>query len=187
MAYTKTNWANDNTPAINEENLNKIEQGIYDNSINIEHLSDEVGVFSIAKLRTNGQKEVANNVGTIIRDIWTNEFQAGDYVSDIENDRIVVRNTEILAITGAIGGSGPAWNRIIVRDEEDNGVELGNANSVLYTQNGYWCLPFPTSYYQLDKTKTYYVYLYCVGYNGTFQLNYGMGDKGTVMTAIKIK
>lgn len=31
MAYTKTNWVNDSTPAINAENLNKIEQGIYDN------------------------------------------------------------------------------------------------------------------------------------------------------------
>lgn len=187
MAYTKTNWANDSTPAINEENLNKIEQGIYDNSINIEHLSDEVGVFSIAKLRTNGQMTIQNNVGTKVSGIWTNEFQMGDYVSDIENDRIIVRNTEILAVTGNVGGRGPAWNRINVRDEEDNAVEPGNANSILCTETGYWCFPFPTSYYQLDKTKTYYVYLYCVGYNETFQLNYGIGDKGTVITAIKIK
>lgn len=30
MAYTKTAWANGTTPAINADNLNKIEQGIYD-------------------------------------------------------------------------------------------------------------------------------------------------------------
>ncbi len=30
MAYTKTNWSNGEAPAINETNLNKIEQGIYD-------------------------------------------------------------------------------------------------------------------------------------------------------------
>lgn len=30
MAYTKTNWVNGSSPAINATNLNKIEQGIYD-------------------------------------------------------------------------------------------------------------------------------------------------------------
>ena len=30
MAYTKTAWVNDSKPAINAENLNKIEQGIAD-------------------------------------------------------------------------------------------------------------------------------------------------------------
>lgn len=187
MAYTKTVWENNSTPAINEENLNKIEQGIYDNSINIEHLSDELGTFSIAKLRTNGQMIIESSNPQIIRGIWTNEFQVGDYTCDIENDRIIVRNTEVLEISGATGGIGPAWNRIIIRDDDDNGVEIGNANSILCTETGYWFFPLPTSYYKLDKTKTYYVYLYCAGYNNTFQLNYGMGDKGTVITARKVK
>ena len=31
MAYTKTTWVNGKAPAINAANLNKIEQGIYDN------------------------------------------------------------------------------------------------------------------------------------------------------------
>ena len=39
MAYTKTNWVNDSVPAINATNLNKIEQGIYNNSSNIGDLS----------------------------------------------------------------------------------------------------------------------------------------------------
>lgn len=30
MSYTKTNWKNNSTPALNASNLNKIEQGIYD-------------------------------------------------------------------------------------------------------------------------------------------------------------
>jgi len=34
MAYNKTVWNNGSTPPINAANLNKIEQGIYDNSIN---------------------------------------------------------------------------------------------------------------------------------------------------------
>lgn len=32
MAYVKTNWVNGSAPPISAENLNKIEQGIYDNS-----------------------------------------------------------------------------------------------------------------------------------------------------------
>jgi hypothetical protein len=35
MAYTKTTWVNDTTPAINATNLNKIEQGIYDAHTNL--------------------------------------------------------------------------------------------------------------------------------------------------------
>ena len=34
MAYTKTTWVNEVTP-LNASNMNKIEQGIYDNSINL--------------------------------------------------------------------------------------------------------------------------------------------------------
>ena len=40
MSYTKTVWNNDNLPYINADNLNKMEQGIYDNSIDIGTLSD---------------------------------------------------------------------------------------------------------------------------------------------------
>ena len=30
MSYTKTTWVNDSEPALDQDNLNKIEQGIYD-------------------------------------------------------------------------------------------------------------------------------------------------------------
>lgn len=36
MAYNKTNWVNENEPAINADNLNKIEAGIEDNSLQLE-------------------------------------------------------------------------------------------------------------------------------------------------------
>lgn len=38
MAYVRTVWINDNAPALNATNLNKIEQGIYDNAENIDDL-----------------------------------------------------------------------------------------------------------------------------------------------------
>lgn len=41
MSYTKTQWVNNTTP-INDINLNKIEQGIYDNSVNIDTLQTQI-------------------------------------------------------------------------------------------------------------------------------------------------
>ena len=38
MAYSKTVWVNDNAPALNATNLNKIEQGIYDNANSIDDI-----------------------------------------------------------------------------------------------------------------------------------------------------
>lgn len=40
MAYNKTVWVNDSVPAINQTNLNKIEQGIYEAHNNIGDLSN---------------------------------------------------------------------------------------------------------------------------------------------------
>lgn len=40
MAYTKTTWVNNSAPAISAENLNKIENGIYNNAEDCEDLLD---------------------------------------------------------------------------------------------------------------------------------------------------
>lgn len=183
MAYTKTNWVNDSTPAINAGNLNKIEQGIYDNSIKI----DVINNVSIAKMITNGHITVPIETEIKVTGIWDSEFQVGDYVCDVANGRIIVRNTEILETSGLTGGQGPAWNGIVVRDENEQNIGEGNSYRVLNIDNGYWSLPFPTSQYYLDKTKTYYVYLFCRAYNSEFILNGGMGDAGSTITARKIK
>lgn len=44
MSYTKTQWNNDQAPAINASNLNKIEQGIFDNDAGIINLLQEIGI-----------------------------------------------------------------------------------------------------------------------------------------------
>ena len=41
MAYSKTNWVNGQAPALSAENLNKMEEGIYNNSISSDYLLDE--------------------------------------------------------------------------------------------------------------------------------------------------
>lgn len=43
MAYTKTNWVNEGPPAIDANNLNHIEQGIYDNEQKINSILFESG------------------------------------------------------------------------------------------------------------------------------------------------
>lgn len=188
MAYTKTNWINDSTPAINADNLNKIEQGIYDNAEDIINITNQINDVSIAQLMSNGTATVPLNTEIKITGIWTSAFQFGDYTCDVANSRIVVTNTEILETSGLTGGTGKAWNGIVVKDENDQNVNEGNNYRVLNTTGvDYWSLPFPTSYYKLDKTKTYYVYLHCYASGENFLLNNGMGDKGTVITARKIK
>lgn len=44
MSYTKTNWVNDQAPAINATNLNKIEDGIFNNDNNISSINGTLGV-----------------------------------------------------------------------------------------------------------------------------------------------
>ena len=63
MSYTKTDWVNNNTPAINATNLNKIENGIY----NID--------AAIATLNTNIERVLA----------WTNLNPTLDFASQIIN------------------------------------------------------------------------------------------------------
>ena len=58
MSYVKTQWVNNTTP-INDTNLNKIEQGIYDNSLVVDAVTDKLNptdteTYKIAEL-TEGQ------------------------------------------------------------------------------------------------------------------------------------
>lgn len=64
MAYTKTNWINDSIPAINAGNLNKIEQGIYDNSVAIEENTDNIG--DIDNLATQSKSDLVNAINSIV-------------------------------------------------------------------------------------------------------------------------
>lgn len=39
MAYTKTTWVNEGPPALSADNLNKIETGVYNNSLSIDSIN----------------------------------------------------------------------------------------------------------------------------------------------------
>ena len=63
MSYTKTQWTNDTAPAINETNLNKIEQGIYDND---SHIGDLTSLTTTANTDlVSAVNEVDGDIGTL--------------------------------------------------------------------------------------------------------------------------
>ena len=61
MAYSKTSWANNTTPAINASNLNKMEQGIYDANI---LANDTANVFSY--FSSTGQISIVRPTGDAV-------------------------------------------------------------------------------------------------------------------------
>lgn len=92
MAYTKTNWSNDNAPAINEENLNKIEDGIFDahtkndeqdNKINeINSINEYSGQEKIVGKWTNGKNIYRKTISGTYR--TTNSRDIVDLVENVE-------------------------------------------------------------------------------------------------------
>ena len=52
MAYNKTNWVNGQAPALSAENLNKIEEGVFNNDANISILQD--GLISLDTSAASG-------------------------------------------------------------------------------------------------------------------------------------
>ena len=68
MAYSKTNWVNGSAPALSAENLNKIEEGIYNNDVAIGVLQE--GKISLDTTKPPGT--VDGNLYAVIVDLgWT--------------------------------------------------------------------------------------------------------------------
>lgn len=59
MAYNKTVWVNDSVPAINQTNLNKIEQGIYE----AHQKADTIG--DLTQLNTTNKSNVVNAINEV--------------------------------------------------------------------------------------------------------------------------
>lgn len=169
-------------------NLNTTDKTSIVNAINEAITNTKV---SIAKITTNGEGSYTS--ATKVTGIWVNDFSVGDIVAEVSNSRIKITNTEILETGGLLGGKNSSWSGIYVYESTNLNDPIVGNNSIrpLYqfgsVGNGYWSAPLPKIIYQLDKTKTYYAYLQCAGYNGTFELNSGMGNSGTSIYAQKIK
>lgn len=74
MAYSKTNWVNENEPAINADNLNKIEAGIEDNSLQLESYGRTINEIIDNKLDI---VDVLNEASTD-----TDKPYSADYLND---------------------------------------------------------------------------------------------------------
>lgn len=75
MAYTKTTWRNNQSPAINADNLNHIEQGVYEahqdiaeNTQNIENLTTQTGANTSAIALEKTQRQQADSAETLARE-----------------------------------------------------------------------------------------------------------------------
>lgn len=79
MAYTKTNWVNDVTPA-NATNMNNIENGIFDNSINDKKLEEASGYIKYENGFLLQWKTIkAKTGGTAWGNVYYSDHVMGDW------------------------------------------------------------------------------------------------------------
>ena len=130
MSYTKTNWVNNTTP-IDKDNLNKIEQGIYDNSLVVDAVTNTLNptdteTYKTAEL-TEGQITDVIGVNDIVIKGDTEQdgtptpstpiavnVVSGSNVVNTSNKNLFDKNTEIkgkliVTTTGGIQDNS-AWN-----------------------------------------------------------------------------
>lgn len=106
MAYNKTAWENSpstNTP-INASNLNKIEEGIYQNSLKADQVGDLSELETVNKTSTvNAINEVISTLGIVdISNEFTSNFTINNLVAlYIPKIKVVIMNFYITGITGS--------------------------------------------------------------------------------------
>lgn len=113
----------------------------------------------------------------------------GDYIADVDNSRLVIKNTTLCQLNGLICGHGYTKSHYGFFDSDGNQVITDSRRDVLYqfAGNSYFQAPLPTLTIELDPNKTYYIYLYVDTYGSeTFSLNNGFGADGTWISATKI-
>jgi len=99
MAYSKTVWVNDNAPALNAANLNKIENGIYNNANDIADLPVLVvscGTISTLPSTINDD-DITEDMVVVNQTLGTPAAQTGDWTVSTSNGS--------LTISGSISGS----------------------------------------------------------------------------------
>lgn len=183
MAYTKTNWVNGKTP-INATNLNKIENGIAENDTAINNLTN----ISFCKMNTNFPYKTITEETTI--EGWEGAVNIGDYIADTVNNRLIIKNTELLHLSGMICGIGNATIDFVI--EESDGTKIGQIatfRTLVTCGSNYWSTNLKNVLVPLDKTKIYHITLVAdkYGTDQEFCINNGFGKYGTEMAVLKIK
>lgn len=95
MAYTKTNWVNNQAPAINADNLNKIEGGIFDNDAAITAANGRIDTTNntVADLTTEvGKKTISYAIQiSLVAAGWASGEQT------VAAEHVTATNTVIVA------------------------------------------------------------------------------------------
>lgn len=157
MAYTKTVYVNDNPPALNADNLNKMEQGIYDNDAAITDTNSELD-NSIKNTNTeidainNGLEiEYPKNLcnpngwlnGILIQAdtgklIFNSSFKTSNIIKCSAND--VLYLTGVTTGNAYIGPGATNMRRIAFYDISGNVISISDyANSITCPANTYCC------------------------------------------------
>lgn len=143
MAYTKTEWNNNTAPYINDTNLNKIEQGIYDNDQAITTLGNRVDNIANKTDSALGYDEYSS----------TSTYVVGDYC--IYNNKLYVCNT---AIATAEEFDSTKWTETSV-DEliSQNKEDIANINEVTDFSSQVTFNETPASYSMKAKNGVAYI------------------------------
>lgn len=142
---------------------------------------------SFCKMTTNFESKTITSNTKI--EGFKSAMSYGDYIADITNSRLIIKNTKLLQLTGLVSGIGNNRCYYGIFDTDGNEVIIDVGRNVLYQfgGNGYFQAPLSTLTIELNPVKTYYIYLYAVAYNSNeFLLNAGFGADGTWISATKI-
>jgi hypothetical protein len=143
-------------------------------------------IHSCCKMSTNFGTKSFGSSGQVKVTGWNKNIEFGDYEVDTTNNRLVIKNTKIVEISGTTSGSGYGIAQIAVLNEDER-ILYFSKNLFQFGGNGYWSCPLATSLVELDPAKTYYVILEAGGYNQNFSMNNGFGAGFTNIQAKKIK
>lgn len=141
---------------------------------------------SACKMITNGNQTVTTSGPSEFVNVWQSNYEYGDYETDIINNQLIVRNTTICQISGALAGNGYVWARVRVY-EADTETQIEDMGVLMQPSgNEYFTIPLQTMDLQLNPEKTYYIRLMIGAYRKDFNLNDGFGSDATWISARKI-
>ena len=164
MSYTKTQWNNDTAPAINETNLNKIEQGIYDND---SHIGD------LTTLTTTADTDLVSAINEVDSHADTNATNIGDL-----SNLTTTANTDLVSAVNEVNSK---ENGIIKNAIENNKflklftlqfTASWKSSSVYFTlanvQNNTFS-QLINLYIRRDNTATTITNFSCISYTGNLK------------------
>ena len=162
---------------------------VKDSNGKAETLSDYLS-FGFASMHTNFEIKEFTSETTVTG--WEDPISYGDLTADISKNRIIIKNTTLLEVSGNTAGCLNASIRYSLKESNGGNSLLGNEGWLLFQGSGignnYWSLPLKTCIVELDPSKIYYLQLLANGYrNDNFEMNNGFGKYATFIQAKKLE